>query len=73
MRCFICHEEVFEDERYVEDDVVLCEKCARKQANRIYDKLLRFFEEEEAIFRKAFLTFGWDDLAYTLDEEKENG
>ena len=73
MKCFICEEEVREDERFIEDDVVLCEECARKQANRIYDKLYRFFEEEETIFRKAFLTFGWDDLAYVLDEEKENG
>ena len=74
MKCFCCEEEIFESDRYVTDgDTYLCEVCARIASNQIYNNMLKQFEERKEVYRKAFLTFGWDDLAYVLDEEKENG
>lgn len=49
----------------------LCEECARYESNRIYDKLLSTFEANEDLARMAFLKYGWDDFAYTLDEENK--
>ena len=70
MRCYVCDEEVFEDEHYLFDgDLCLCEECARKESNRIFDNLNRIFESEEQVFRMAFAKYGIDDFAFIVDEE----
>lgn len=74
VRCFRCGEIVTPRERSVTNGWhTLCEDCARGQSNRIYDKMLRAFEEEHELHRLAFLGFGWEDFAGTIDEEKDNG
>lgn len=73
MRCYDCGEDdLRENEVAVSDgNLCLCEECARWHSNRIYDKLLGSFTDEEEIYREAFLKYGWDDLACTLDEERK--
>lgn len=69
--CYICKRDV---DIVVDDGQFgLCEECARHESNRIYDNLLRIYEADEEIYRKAFLKYGWEDFACTLDEEKNNG
>lgn len=74
VRCFQCGEIVTPRERSVTNGWdTLCEDCARGQSNRIYNKLLRAYEEEHELYCLAFLKFGWEDFAGTIDEEKDNG
>ena len=67
--CYICKRDV---DIVVDDGQFgLCEECARHESNRIYDNLLRIYEADENIYRMAFLKYGWDDLACTLDEVRK--
>lgn len=69
-RCYICEETVYEDENYLYDgDLVLCEQCAHKESNRVFDNLNRIYESEEKVIRMAFAKYGIDDFAFCVDEE----
>lgn len=70
MICYSCNADLVEQEVSVTDgDLCLCDECARKESNRIFDNLMRIYESEEEVFRKAFAVYGIDDFAYCVDEE----
>lgn len=73
MKCHDCGEPLTEKEVAVSGLFCLCEKCARWHSNRIYDKLMSFFESEEDVYRMAFAKYGIDDFAYCVDREIDNG
>ena len=70
MICYSCNADLVEQEVSVTDgDLCLCDECARKESNRIFDNLMRIYESEEEVFRKEFAVYGIDDFAYCVDEE----
>lgn len=74
MRCMVCDEFLVGEEVAVEDGMhCLCEECARKESNRIYNNLIRIFEADEKVYRMAFAKYGIDDFACIVDEEINNG
>ena len=70
MICYSCNEELQPWEAKDTDGYWgLCDECAKKESNRIFDNLMRIYESEEEVFRKAFAVYGIDDFAYCVDEE----
>lgn len=70
MICYNCNADLVESEVCVTDGLYcLCDECARKESNRIFDNLMRIYESEEEVYRKAFAKYGIDDFAYCVDEE----
>lgn len=72
MRCFECNRELVEEEVYVTDgDSCLCRECTFDISNIMFDRIVRYYEEQPKIYRLAFGARGIDDLCYVVDEEKE--
>lgn len=70
MICYTCNADLIESEVCITDgDKCLCEECARKESNRIFDNLMSIYEAEDDVLRMAFAKFGIDDFAYCVDEE----
>lgn len=69
MRCDYCDLDLIDSEVAVTDgDKYLCEDCARKTSNWLFNKLIREFEAEEKVYQMAFATYGNDDLWNCIHE-----
>lgn len=71
MKCWWCDGRI-DPERDLNDEWVgLHEECARIVSNKLYDRILSTYEQEEEIVRMAFCKYGFDDFAYEVDKERE--